>query len=358
MGLSFPVAPMKATLGSLPTADDGWAYEIKWDGHRTLAHVTADGTRLQTTSGHDSTARWPEVAAIGGSVNATSAILDGEMLVIGEDGRPSFDLVQRRDPARHPAMFHAFDVLSIDGTDTIGLPYVDRRTLLTEVLDPGDHWAIPAHHVGGGEALLAATVDQRLEGLIAKRLDSTYRPGTRSKDWLKIKNRIRTEVVIGGYTEGTGARSSTFGALLVGVREGTVGCRFAGGVGTGLHSGDARTADAAPPARSRPRPARSTRSPGGDPPDRHVGATGADRGRRDRRVHQRRPRASRQLRRARVMRDRAEALDRDDPLAGWRDEFVLPDPDLIYLDGNSLGRTPKRTVEALHRSSRTSGRAT
>ena len=233
MGLSFPVLPMKATLGSLPTSDDGWAYEIKWDGHRTLAHVTADRTRLQTTAGHDSTARWPEVAAIGGSVNASTAILDGEMLVIGEDGRPSFDLVQRRDATKHPAMFHAFDVLSIDGTDTIGLPYVDRRTLLTQVLDAGDHWAVPAHHVGGGEALLAATVDQQLEGLIAKRLDSTYRPGTRSKDWLKIKNRIRTEVVIGGFTEGTGARSSTFGALLVGVHDDDR-LRFAGGVGTGF----------------------------------------------------------------------------------------------------------------------------
>ena len=236
MGLSFPVDPMKATLGALPTSDEGWAYEIKWDGHRTLAHVATDGTRLQTTSGHDSTERWPEVASIGSSVSASSAILDGEMLVIGEDGRPSFDLVQRRDPARHPAMFHAFDVLSIDGTDTIGLPYVDRRTLLAQVLDPADHWAIPAHHIGGGAELLAATVDQRLEGLIAKRLDSTYRPGSRSKDWLKIKNRIRTEVVIGGYTVGTGARSSTFGALLVGVlRDDRL--RFAGGVGTGFTQG-------------------------------------------------------------------------------------------------------------------------
>ena len=233
MGLSFPVAPMKATLGSLPASDDGWAYEIKWDGHRTLGHVSAGVTRLQTTSGHDSSERWPEVTAIGGSVNASSVILDGEMLVIGEDGRPSFDLVQRRDPTKHPAMFHAFDVLSIDDTDTTVLPYLDRRTLLAQVLDPGDHWAIPEHRVGGGAELLAATVDQQLEGLIAKRLDSTYRPGGRSKDWLKIKNRVRTDVVIGGFTAGTGARSTTFGALLVGVPEDTT-LGFAGGVGTGF----------------------------------------------------------------------------------------------------------------------------
>jgi bifunctional non-homologous end joining protein LigD len=224
---------MKATLGSLPSSDDGWAFEIKWDGHRTLAHVERGNTKLQTTAGHDSTERWPEVAALGGAVNAATAIIDGEMLVVGEDGRPSFDLVQRRDPAKHPALFHAFDVLSIDGTDTVTLPYLDRRSLLDQVLDPGPHWAIPAHHVGGGAALLEATIDQQLEGLIAKRTDSIYRPGTRTKDWLKIKNRIRTDVMVGGFSAGAGARSSTFGSLLVGVPDGTR-LRFAGGVGTGF----------------------------------------------------------------------------------------------------------------------------
>ena len=224
---------MKATLGTLPTAEDGWAYEIKWDGHRTLAHVDSGRVRLQATSGSDSSGRWPEVTAMAGSVHADDAILAGEMLVIGEDGRPSFDLVQRRDPARHPAMFHAFDVLSVNGTDTVGLAYADRRRLLEELVDPGGFWAVPPYRLGGGAELLAATVEQRLEGLIAKRIGSTYRPGTRTKDWLKIKNRIRTEVVIGGFTEGTGRRAGTFGALLVGVPDGE-GLRFAGGVGTGF----------------------------------------------------------------------------------------------------------------------------
>jgi bifunctional non-homologous end joining protein LigD len=239
MGLSFPVAPMKATLGSLPSDDERWAYEIKWDGHRTLAHVHPSGTRLQTTSGRDSSDRWPEVTGIDRSLNATSAILDGEMLVIGDDGRPSFDLVQRRDPGRHPAVFHVFDVLSINDTDTVDLAYTDRRSLLADVLDEGDHWRVPAHRVGGGADLLAATVEQHLEGLIAKRLDSIYRIGTRSKDWIKVKNRSRVDVTIGGFTEGTGARASTFGALLVGVRGGDR-LRFAGGVGTGF---DQRTLD-------------------------------------------------------------------------------------------------------------------
>ncbi|MEP1123249.1 MAG: non-homologous end-joining DNA ligase [Ilumatobacter sp.] len=232
MALTFPVAPMKATLGTLPDGD-GWAHEIKWDGHRTLAHVVDGEVRLQATAGGDATARWPEVRAIGTAINAGSAILDGEMLVIGEDGRPSFDLVQRRDPARHPAMFHVFDVLQVDGTDVTSADYLQRRSLLAGLLEPGSHWDVPAYRIGEGAELLAATREQGLEGLIAKRTDSTYRPGARSKDWVKVKNRIRTEVVIGGFTEGAGRRSGTLGALLVGVPDGA-GLRFAGGVGTGF----------------------------------------------------------------------------------------------------------------------------
>lgn len=236
MTLRFPVGPMKATLGTLPASDDGWAYEIKWDGHRTLAHVNGSAVKLQSSSGQVSSERWPEVLDLAGALNAESAVLDGEMLVIGDDGRPSFDLVQRRDQSRHPALFHMFDVLQINGVDTIDLPYTARRELLTQLVEPADHWNVPIHHLVDGHALLEATVEQGLEGLIAKRLDSVYRPGSRTQDWLKIKNRIRVEVVIGGFTAGAGSRASTFGSLLVGVEESGGGVlRFAGGVGTGFN---------------------------------------------------------------------------------------------------------------------------
>lgn len=279
MALSFPVSPMKATMGSVPH-DDGtsgpdaeprWAFEIKWDGHRTLAHVDGEAVRFQSTAGHDVTDRWSDVARLPGAVNAGTAILDGEMVVIGDDGRPSFDLVQKRSADRtQPALFQIFDVLRIDDTDTTSLAYLDRRRLLDGLVEDGDFWAVSPHRVGGGADLLAATVEQRLEGIMAKRMDSTYRPGTRSKDWLKIKNRTRVELAIGGYTTGTGRRSSTFGALLVGIdperaddpvvqrvvdvphqprngqdrdstgqtppiaTQGARGLRFAGGVGTGF----------------------------------------------------------------------------------------------------------------------------
>jgi bifunctional non-homologous end joining protein LigD len=164
-------------------------------------------------------------------VHARRAILDGELVVLDDDGRPRFELIQRHE---RQAAYYVFDVLSVDGRDTIGLQYEDRRRLLAELVDPGANWAVPAHRVGGGEALLAATVEQQLEGVMAKRLGSTYQPGKRSPNWRKVKNRVPAEVVVGGYTTGTGNRSSTFGALLVGRHDGDR-LAFAGGVGTGFN---------------------------------------------------------------------------------------------------------------------------
>ena len=231
MTLSYPVAPMKAVLGRLPPDDGGWAYEVKWDGYRTLAFVEAGRLRLQSSNLIDVTAKWPELGALADHVPAERAVLDGELVVLDDHGRPRFELVQQH---KRQAAIYLFDVLSIDGHDTIALPYEDRRRLLAELVEPGDNWLVPAHRIGEGAALLEATAQQELEGVMAKRLGSTYRPGTRSKEWIKVKNRVRTEVVIGGYTGGTGNRSSTFGALLVG-REVDGRLAFAGGVGTGFN---------------------------------------------------------------------------------------------------------------------------
>lgn len=235
VSLSFPVPPMKASMGSLPAIDEGWAYEIKWDGYRTIVFVADGRVRLQSTSGKDVTDRWPEFGPIAGALNAAEAILDAELVVFDDDGRPRFELVQQSGRGSdRQAVLHVFDVLSIGGTDTIGLPYLDRRRLLGELIEAGDNWMVPAHRVGDGAALLEATAAQQLEGVIAKRVDSTYRPGTRSKDWIKVKNRQRVDLVIGGYTPGSGNRETSFGALLVG-RSDTAGTlQFAGGVGTGF----------------------------------------------------------------------------------------------------------------------------
>ncbi len=235
MGLRFPVAPMKARLGTLPTGDD-WAFEIKWDGYRTIAHVDGPTVRLQSTAGHDVSARWPELGGLPTGVNAARAIVDGELVVLDDEGVPRFELVQQHQgdaSSGRQAALYLFDVLSVDGTDTIALPYEDRRRLLESLVEPGDNWLVPSSRVGDGEEVLAATRERGLEGVVAKRLGSTYRPGTRTRDWVKVKNRRPIEVVIGGYTAGSGNRATTFGALLVGIRrDGRLD--FAGGVGTGF----------------------------------------------------------------------------------------------------------------------------
>ena len=233
MSLSFPVPPMKATLGTMPTSDDGWAYEIKWDGYRTLAFVDEGRVRLQSSNLIDVTHKYPELAELADAVATRRAILDAELVVLDDLGRPRFELIQRHE---RQAALYVFDVLAIDHHDTIGLAYEDRRRLVAELVEPGDNWMVPAHRVGGGHELLAATDEQELEGIMAKRLGSTYQPGNRTKAWRKVKHRRRTEVVVGGFTAGAGNRSGAFGALLVGRwLHGPDGpLVFAGGVGSGF----------------------------------------------------------------------------------------------------------------------------
>ena len=153
--------------------------------------------------------------------------------MLDDHGRPRFELIQRHAIDKREAAFYAFDVLSIDDHDTISLPYEDRRRLLSGVLEAGSNWAVPAHRIGDGQALLDLTEAQELEGVMAKRLGTTYRPGARSKEWRKVKHRRKAEVVIGGYTPGAGNRTGSFGALLVG-RWVDGHLAFAGGVGTGF----------------------------------------------------------------------------------------------------------------------------
>ena len=223
---------MKASLGSLPAPSDdaGWAYEVKWDGYRTIAFVTSGKLRLQSSSGIDVTGRYPELAGLADAVAVPDAVLDGELVVLDDDGRPRFELIQRHE---RQSVFYAFDVLHLAGHDTIGLPYENRRSLLDQTLDAGPNWSVPSFQIGDGAALLAAIAARDLEGVMAKRLGSQYVPGKRSPNWRKVKNRITTVVTIGGFTAGAGNRSSTFGALLVG-SEDIGGLRFAGGVGTGF----------------------------------------------------------------------------------------------------------------------------
>jgi bifunctional non-homologous end joining protein LigD len=236
--------PMLARTGGLPRDDGRWAYEIKWDGVRALGYVSGGRLRLASRNGRDITPRYPELRELGRALGSREAVLDGEVIAFGDDGRPSFQRLQgrmhltsdaavRRLSAREPVTYVIFDLLFLDGRSLLELDYAQRRERLLSLGLKGPTWQTPAHHVGDGAALLEATRAQGLEGVIAKRLDCPYTPGRRSPGWVKVKNVRRTDVVIGGWLEGEGGRSGKLGALVVGyLEDGEL--RYAGRVGTGF----------------------------------------------------------------------------------------------------------------------------
>jgi bifunctional non-homologous end joining protein LigD len=240
------LVPMKATSGDLPLGD-AWTYEVKWDGMRALVFVDGDDLRVQSYNLRDVTVSWPELAGLPAALHATTAILDGELVATDEHGVPSFGRLQqrmhvanaaeaRRRSADVPVSYVVFDLLHLDGHDVTGLPLRDRRKLLESVLEPGPVWRTSPMH-DDGEALRDAAEERGLEGVVAKRLDSPYEPGKRTRTWLKVKVRRRQEMVVGGWLAGEGNRSGRIGALLVGYHDapGDGGpLRYAGRVGTGF----------------------------------------------------------------------------------------------------------------------------
>ena len=239
------VEPMLARLSTLPPGDDsGWAFEVKWDGVRAQAHTREGHLRLLSRGGNDITTAYPELAALSDALGSREAILDGEIVAFDESGRPSFAALQARIHLRGeaaagaraqaaPVTYAIFDLLWLDGESLLDLPYGDRRERLQQLGLRGEHWRVSSYQRGGGQALLQATREQGLEGVIAKRLDSRYLPGNRTGAWLKIKHHQSQEVVIGGWSEGKGARAGRIGALHIGVQD-EHGLRYAGRVGTGF----------------------------------------------------------------------------------------------------------------------------
>ena len=246
--------PMLATLSDLPARDSQFGFEVKWDGVRAIAYWRPGRWRLEGRNLTDITARYPELRALGEELGSREAVLDGEVVAFDEDGRPSFERLQRRmhltsDTAirrlarEDPVTYVVFDILYLDGESLLERPYSERRALLADLSLEGPTWQTPVHRQGGGRELLAATAELGLEGVVAKRLASPYRPGVRGGDWLKVKNHNRQELVIGGWLSGKGARSGGIGALLVGFREGsgrTVRLRYAGRVGSGFSQAELR----------------------------------------------------------------------------------------------------------------------
>jgi bifunctional non-homologous end joining protein LigD len=236
---------MLAKLTTLPADDGRWALEIKWDGVRAIARVESGSLRLFSRNANDITAAYPELQGLSTALGTHTAILDGEIVAFDANGRPSFQALQSRMHQRNasvveqlsetsPVTYMLFDLLWLDGHDLMASAYSERRAALDALDLNGKRWRVSEFHVGDGAAMLAATREQGLEGLVAKRLDSRYLPGKRS-GWAKVKNSMRQELVIGGWTSGQGGRSGRLGALLVGVRDPEANeLRYAGRVGTGF----------------------------------------------------------------------------------------------------------------------------
>ncbi len=235
---------MKAVLAELPDIEDGWAFEIKWDGMRAIAFVDGDRLRLQSSRLADVTVSFPELAELPAALGVQNAVLDGELVAFDEHGRPSFGHLQQRmhvtnaaDAWRRaaivPVTYVVFDLVALDGNDLTGEPLTERRRLLEALLPPSPRWRVATYQVGDGAALLAAADELGLEGVMAKRLDSRYEVGRRSPAWLKVKVRRRQEFVVGGWRPGQAARAGLLGSLHVGYyANGSL--RYAGRVGSGF----------------------------------------------------------------------------------------------------------------------------
>ena len=234
--------PMLAETGERLKSDPQWRYEPKLDGYRVIAFVDGASVRLQSRRGLDLTPHFPELAADLTVQGSGRMILDGEIVALDGEGHPSFNALQNRAQLKttaeiaaaqrdSPVVFICFDLLHLAGLNLREAPYRDRRRYLAQCLLPSRHLQL-VHSSGNAEQLYAASIAHGFEGILAKRLDSRYEAGRRSRAWLKIKDAKTGEFLIGGYTRGKGARDP-LGALLLGYWEGKA-LRYAGHVGSGL----------------------------------------------------------------------------------------------------------------------------
>ncbi|ARC57993.1 hypothetical protein AS850_12985 [Frondihabitans sp. 762G35] len=245
-----PVAPMLATSGT-PDPSEAWSYEMKWDGLRAVATVHDGHVSLASRNGHDLTASYPELQELAARLRgAEDAVLDGEIVAVDAGGRPDFGLLQQRMKATRPrdlarlrtsapVRLLLFDALELDGRSLLDETYDARRAALegaierSAVIDVPPATAGEAGDDGGLEEALDLSRTLGLEGVVAKRRDSTYASGRRSRAWLKLKHQRTQEVVIGGWRPGSGRREGSVGSLLMGVPE-EGGLRYVGRVGTGF----------------------------------------------------------------------------------------------------------------------------
>ena len=238
---------MLASPGNLGLITDPalWRFEGKWDGIRIVAHLDPDGLVLRTRTGRDVTAGYPELAELGGLLRGRQAVLDGEVVAMDRTGRTDFGRLQQRMGLTRPAdidrirrtipvAYLIFDILALDDRSLLGETLDDRRSVLQALELAGTFCLVPPQLIGDPAAILAQTRQDGWEGIVAKRGDSRYLPGTRSKSWLKIKNILDLDAAIIGWQPGKGRRDGTVGSLLLAVPAPGGGWTYVGKAGSGL----------------------------------------------------------------------------------------------------------------------------
>lgn len=237
------IHPMLASSVAKAFDDPDWLFEIKWDGYRAVAFIEDGRVRLVSRNQNDLTAQFSELGSLPQFVNAQRAILDGEIVALDEEGRPSFSLMQQRtgfQPGKRrlarregvPVIYYAFDLLYLDGLDLRRVALEQRKQLLQDRIKVGGVIQFSDHYAEKGLALFEAAKQRGLEGILAKKRSSIYQE-KRSNDWLKIKITQRQECVIGGYTDPEGSREY-FGALVLGLYDEQGRLIHVGQVGTGF----------------------------------------------------------------------------------------------------------------------------
>lgn len=236
-----PIAPMMAVPFADPFDDPAWGFEPKWDGVRAIAEIVEGRVRLWSRNGNDISAAYPEVQELAGLGDGT--IVDGEIVAF-QDGKPSFERLQHRmhlrDPRRvsrlaveNPVVYMVFDLLNDGEHDLTDRPLSERRASLERLIEASQRIQVSPMTVGSGNALFAATEEQHMEGVVAKRLDSIYVSGRRHPDWRKIKVVHEVDAVIVGWRPGSGGRSNGLGSLVLALHDGEE-FRSVGSVGSGF----------------------------------------------------------------------------------------------------------------------------
>lgn len=233
--LATYIKPMLAKETNAPFSDKNWVYEMKWDGYRAIAEVNKNKVSLYSRNGNTFNDSYPIITAALKERNI-QAVLDGEIIVVKEDGKPSFQLLQHyQTDGEHDIQYRVFDLLSLNGQNTCDLPLIERKKLLKQLLKvKTDAIKYSDHIEEDGISFFNVARKNDIEGIMAKQADSLYTPGARTSEWLKIKHHKSVEAIIVGYTEPTGTRNH-FGALVLGMYEDKK-LKYVGHTGSGFSS--------------------------------------------------------------------------------------------------------------------------